>query len=209
MRHPRTIHRVWLGDATPLARDVAFGAQWLDLHPGWDLIEWDDERVESLRPLILDRLYEHAPTVVHRADIVRVEVVYRFGGMYVDYDMEPLRNVEPLIGESEGWTTPDADQFPGNAFFGAVAGHQGLRRLLDLIGKRGTGLGPALTTGPWTWNDAFGNGGIDILGTSTTAYPVHWDDKKTLANREATLVAAKDSYAIHHFNGPWTQAVGA
>lgn len=207
MKHPRIIHRVWLGDKTPLTRDVEFGPQWLGLHPGWKMVEWDDQRVESeLRPLILDARYDQAPTVVHRADIVRIEAVYRFGGMYVDYDMEPLRNVESLISGSEGWTTPDADQFPGNAFFGAVAGHPGLRRLLERIRMHTAGVwpGPALATGPTIWNQVFSDGGIDILGTSATAYPVHWTDKKTLADREATMAAAKDSYAIHHFNGSWT-----
>jgi mannosyltransferase OCH1-like enzyme len=202
MKHPRIIHRIWLGPAAPSPRNVAFTDRWADLHPGWRIIVWDDELAETIRPLIFDRLYEHAPSIVHRADLLRVEVVLRMGGMYTDFDLEPLRNVEPLIGRSAGWTTPDADGMPGNAFFGAKAGHEGLRRVLETIrGRADGGWGtPNQTTGPHAWAAAGGN--LTMLGTTATAYPVHWS-KKTLLEDRASLVLA-DSYAIHHFDGSWT-----
>lgn len=205
MNHPRIIHRIWLGPAAPSDRNRGFTDRWADLHPGWEIKVWDDDQAETIRPLIYDRLYQHSPSVVHRADLLRIEIVLRLGGMYTDFDLEPVRNVEPLIGCSEGWTTPDADGMPGNAFFGATADHQGLRAVLETIRGRADGEGwatPNMTTGPHAWQA--GAGGLDLLGTTATAYPVHWSDKKTLPARAAGLRTQNNVYAIHHFDGSWT-----
>jgi mannosyltransferase OCH1-like enzyme len=204
VKHPKIIHRIWLGTDQPSARNVGFTDRWADLHPGWDMIVWDDDRAEAIRPLIFDHLYENAPTVVHRADLLRVEAVLRMGGMYTDFDMEPLRNLEKLIGRSTGWTTPDADGMPGNALFGAQADHPGLRTILETIrGRATTGWAtPNMTCGPHAW--AAAGATLDLLGTTETAYPVHWSDRERLTQTAVQLGLDGATYAYHHFDGSWT-----
>lgn len=218
----KTIHRVWVGPHEPPA-EHDYTAAWAATNPDYELVTWTDQRVEDdLEHMICQRLYDEAPTYVHRADIVLVEAVYRYGGVAVGYDMEPLRPVDPLISGHGAWCTPDADGFPGQAFFGGIPGHRAFAAVLDRIGPRleerggwlqhdeGQYPGPHIDTGPHLWGDVFGrNGerstdfGLDVLGTWETAYPIRYWEKDTpldpaeLDRRMALAVVA------HKFAGSW------
>ena len=214
VNHERIIHRVWLGPNQPLSRDAAFTDLWQCTHPGWKVMVWDDQAVDSLlRPLIIDELYEQAPTYVHRADIVMVEAIHRFGGLYAGWDTEPTRSWEPLIGGLYGWSTIDVDGFPGGVF-GARSGHPAMRALLATIyagvQRRGTFSTPNVDTGPFAWGATFGlagrmPGGLEQVGTAKTWAPVHWKQKELLDDPLFIegLRADPEVFSIHYFNGSW------
>lgn len=213
MKHPKLIHRVWLGPNVPDPFFAELGAAWANMNPGWVVRNWNDTEVERL-DLTLQDEYDAAPTYVHRADIVMAEVVARFGGVAVGYDMEPLKPLETLIGDSEGWCTPDADGFPGGGLFGARERHPGILAVLVAIAHRVRALGwvsPNQITGPYAWQAALGPesailpNGLDVLGTTDTAYPIHYSHRELLADRPAARARAVDlgAHAIHYFSGTW------
>lgn len=215
------VHRVWLGSEPPAKHD--FSAHWQATNPGYELVTWTDGAVDDdLEHMVCQVQYDDAPTYVHRADIVLVEAVYRYGGVAVGYDMEPLQPIDPLIAGHDAWCTPDADGFPGQAFFGGIPGHRAFAAVLDRLPQRlaerggwmqheeGQFPGPHLDTGPWLWGDVFGRHGeqaaafdLDILGTWETAYPVRYFEKdRRIAPRE--LRRRMDLAYVHHlFAGSW------
>jgi mannosyltransferase OCH1-like enzyme len=99
MAIPRTIHQIWIGP-DPLPSDHR---RWIDTwrrhHPGWEHRLWTEENLpeDPIRPEILERL--RVP--VERADILRLEILYRYGGLYVDADVECLRPVDEVLGDAE------------------------------------------------------------------------------------------------------------
>lgn len=211
---PKTIHRVWLGDGIPLDRDVGFTDKWQKLHPNWSLMVWDDQAVEDhLRPMVTGDLYDRLPTYVHRADLVCIEAINRYGGLCAGWDVEPTQSWEPLIGDSDGWTTIDVDGFPGG-IFGARPGHPALGALLETIVAgvtlRGGFSTPNVDTGPLAWGEALGPkgrmpGGLELVGTAKSWAPVHWKQKHLLNDPElvAALRADPEVYSIHYFNHSW------
>ena len=84
-----------------------------------------------------------------RADILRLEVVLRYGGVHVDADFECLRPLEPLLDESIeffiGYRKPG---HVNGALFGAVAGHPLLEEGLATIQPRANGTYDKDATGP-------------------------------------------------------------
>jgi len=68
---------------------------WKRHHPGWEVRLWTEEDLpaDPIRPEVLERL--RAP--VERADILRLEILYRHGGLYVDTDLECLRPIDRLL----------------------------------------------------------------------------------------------------------------
>ena len=92
---PRIFHRIWVGPDPLPAEYARYGQTWLDHHPGWELRFWTDDNFPDglRRPEAQERL--RSP--VERANILRLEVVWRFGGVYVDTDFECRRSIEPLI----------------------------------------------------------------------------------------------------------------
>ena len=131
---PRVFHQVWVGpDPLPQAFE-GYRQSWLEHHPEWELTLWTDDNLpDGLRR---SESYERLRSPVERCDILRLELVWRFGGVYVDCDFECLRPIEPLIEEVDFFA---ADIEPGrvnHAIMGAVAGHPILNRALAEIRPR-------------------------------------------------------------------------
>lgn len=218
VRHPKIIHRVWLGPNTPHPDDVAFTAQWRAMYPEWEVIVWDDVRVAAeLRPLmLLGEPYDKAPTYVHRADLVMVEAVYHFGGMMAAFDVEPVRDMTPLIEHLDCWTIPeDAAGGPGGAIFGSVPGHPALAAVLSEIYLRYPNWRgrPNLDTGPHPWAAAWNLGlmkGMVYAAPHRAAVPVHWASRSNLENPAYVERLRQDPgvYAIHYYRGSWTKDSG-
>lgn len=98
---PKVIHRIWLEDPMPPAFR-RFGEQWQTLHPEWHVIDWTDPA--DLPTLHNQGLYDEAESIYpddwkrFQADLVRLELLHRYGGVYVDTDVEPLKPIDPLAG---------------------------------------------------------------------------------------------------------------
>ena len=91
---PRVFHRIWLGRQPMPAEFEAFGATWLQHHPGWKMKLWTEA---NLPPLVNRWAFQQARTLAGRSDVARYEILFRCGGIYVDTDFECLRNLERLI----------------------------------------------------------------------------------------------------------------
>jgi inositol phosphorylceramide mannosyltransferase catalytic subunit len=133
LRMPRIIHHVWVGP-NPLPTSAAtFMASWKRLHPGWDVRLWTDA---NLPPLPNESLYRQTTIQAQKADLLRYELLLRFGGIYVDIDFECLRCLEPLL---DGVEYLYGDQLPGEpniALLGSTPGHPFARRCIERLPER-------------------------------------------------------------------------
>jgi inositol phosphorylceramide mannosyltransferase catalytic subunit len=178
---PRRLHRLWLGGTEP-EWTQHFSRSWSEHHPRWRVHEWDDDNVSTLFPLRNQDLYDAAPEIVDpghvgqmRSDIVRYELLSRFGGVWVDTDFEALRPIDPLIAETDcfaAWETQD--RWIANGLMGAIPGHPFIDRLIRELPanvKRlsGKGYRPNKLTGPQfvsrLWR-LHGQGSVEVLDQS-------------------------------------------
>jgi len=108
---PHTFHFVWVGP-NPIPPTLLTNVEgWRRLNPTWHITlwsdtvtgagPWDDIRWE---PVINRRLYDHISLFVGdaaqwagRSDIVRLEVLAKHGGVYLDFDVKPLKPVDTLF----------------------------------------------------------------------------------------------------------------
>jgi inositol phosphorylceramide mannosyltransferase catalytic subunit len=152
---PRIFHQIWVGP-DPLPGEYAgYQQTWPELNPAWELRFWTDDNLPE--GLLRSEVYDRSRTPWERADILRLEVVLRYGGVHVDADFECLRPIEPLLGGVElfiGFRKPGR---VNGALFGAVAGHpiieEGLARIPPLEQK---GYDKD-ATGPKFLDDLLGN----------------------------------------------------
>jgi hypothetical protein len=131
---PRVFHQIWVGP-DPFPDDYArYQQTWLDHHPDWELRFWTEENLPAglRRPEARERLRSPA----ERANILRLEALWRFGGVYVDTDFECLRSIEPLIEDAELFISLAKPGRVNNALMGSVAGHPILDEALDRIRPR-------------------------------------------------------------------------
>ena len=111
-----------------------YGALWRILHPGWVCRDWDT--TTELEPLVNAALFAQPPAEeLHRcrADVTRLECLWKLGGVYVDTDVEPVRNLEPLLAQVRAagatafvvWSPHPwhGRRLVSNAVLGATPGH--------------------------------------------------------------------------------------
>jgi mannosyltransferase OCH1-like enzyme len=190
---PHVFHQIWLGDK-PLPREYeAYQRTWSKHHPGWGLQLWTEENLpgDLRRPEAAELL--RAPA--ERADVLRLEVLWRHGGVYVDTDFECLRSIEPLLRGHDFVIGLAKPRRVNNAFIAAAAGHPlldralGELRLREFHGYDKGAAGPAFL-------DRLLEGAEDVTFLEPELlYP-------------RTPAAAEHAYAMHHEARSWKDPAG-
>jgi mannosyltransferase OCH1-like enzyme len=93
-RIPKIIHQIWLGSPMP-ERFSQLAKTWKQHHPTWKYRLWTDEDVDKFG-LKNRAMYDATSNYGEKADIVRYEILYRIGGLYVDTDFECIKPFDTL-----------------------------------------------------------------------------------------------------------------
>lgn len=203
---PKIIHQIWLGSPVP---DVfkEYMRSWTEFHPEWTYILWDDDSIEQLH---LDNkfFYDAVENYGHKSDIARWEILYRFGGVYVDIDFECLRPLdELLVYDFFVGLQPLDSQFLqlNNALVGSVKGHPIVEHCITTIAHdwkiyRGAPqrTGPVHFTRSW-YALANQDGYTNMIFPASYFYPL--STRATYINK--SLWKKQGSYAVHWWAKSW------
>lgn len=140
------VHRFWTGRTMPW-NYRRFGQRWEELHaPGEvQVIEWGAGAIElfpDLQPIFDDLKARDAGRngveyAVQVADVVGYALVERYGGVYVNCDMEPVRPFPALPERAWASYENDEDGRINNAAIGAPEPHDRFwRGLLEALPER-------------------------------------------------------------------------
>lgn len=151
---PKMLHFIWLGRPMPerMEHNVT---EWQRMNPDWSAYLWSEKNIPELRH---DEMYRRAENYVprdaifqFRADIIRLELLYEFGGFYADTDTYPLRPLgEALAGRDEFAAMEDRN-WVGNTYLGATPRHGLIHELLKGLADsahRRRGQRPSHISGP-------------------------------------------------------------
>lgn len=144
-RVPKIIHQIWMG--SPLPTDLEkLRRTWLTRHPQWEYRLWTDVEIKAFEFSTRD-LFDSTTCYGQRSDILRAEILARYGGVYVDLDYFCHQSIDELVegydffaslrhvmaahlGWREVWHEPVV---VCNSIIGAKAGHPILKKYLDLV----------------------------------------------------------------------------
>lgn len=81
---PKIIHQLWIG---PKPRPSKFMATWKNKHPDYEYIMWNEEELSNrgLRLECVSKINE-IEEINGKADIIRWEILYHYGGLFIDAD---------------------------------------------------------------------------------------------------------------------------
>lgn len=202
MTIPRVFHRIWLGPKPLPAEFAAFGETWAALHPGWEMRLWTDANLPTLAN---QALFDSAPSFAAKADILRYELLLRFGGVYVDTDFECLKNIEALLDGVECFAAQQKDLdadfgkfcYINNALIGAVPGHLLFRDLVESLPQHMASLPPDVPASALT--------GPHYLTTvlqshpEVKIFPAKFFYPYTATERWRRHEKFPEAYAVHHW----------
>lgn len=208
LKIPKIIHQIWLGSPVPPVYET-YMKSWHEKHPDWEYYLWTDENVHMLFPLYNQQYYDAAENYGMKSDILRWELLYRFGGLYVDMDYECLNPMDELHYRYDFYTgiqPLDAIFLQlGAALVGSVPGHPIMKHCIETIKDDWHFKGAPTKTGPVHFTKSFyalaGKGTIDIALPPYYVYPLGSTEQATQALYEQWI--AQGAYAIHWWSKSW------
>ena len=193
---PRVFHRIWVGSNPIPAEFAGYGESWERLHPDWEMRQWTEDNLpELLRPEGADSRRD--PT--ERSDLLRYELVRRFGGVYLDMDFECLKPIDELIEGVDffvGYVVSNefggeaARRRVGSAIIGAKQGHPILERAIREAEPRPDFTYDKDATGPLFLERLLQD------FPDATRFPLEYLYPQTPEHEES-------AYAIHHEARAW------
>ena len=139
------------------------------------------------------------------ADLVRLEALLRWGGVYVDQDVQPFRPLDPLLPLSAFAAWEDERTVP-NAVMGAVPAHPAIRECLDLAIARLLANKGTWESGPGVTTTVFPGRSDVLLLPPEAFYPVYYRDpdrERLMRTFEPKRHPA--TFALHWYWGSWLE----
>lgn len=193
---PKKLHQIWVGSPLP-ERLERFAEMWLRAHKAWDYRLWTDDDVKKL---VNQRLYDNAETIApgregqFRSDILRYEILAKYGGVYVDLDMECLKPIDGLLNcpAFVAWEQPN--RWVNNAIMGSIARHPFVVDLVNGLARNvrlNRGQRPNMLSGPQYVTPRLRRD--VVVYPKEHFYPYLWNELDRSVER------FPDAYAVHHW----------
>jgi len=98
---PAILHQIWFGEKPIPPLYKTWQQQWLKMHPNWTLMKWTEKKIQKDFPKGLYNqktfdLAKKANNFARMSDVVRYELLNKYGGLYIDYDVKCLSSFDPL-----------------------------------------------------------------------------------------------------------------
>ena len=205
---PKKLNYMWLG-GKPIPDNLKKCMEsWERYCPDYEIVRWDESNYDIDKHPYMKQAYEHK-MYGFIPDYARVDILFNYGGIYLDTDVELKRPLDELLYQEafcgvEKWQTLNL-----GGLSGCIKGQQTMKLLLDerekisfinvdgSLNKKTCGF---YDTEVIIKNGYKLNGKVqNILGmnvyTSDYFHPYDYMSGK--------VELTSDTFSIHHFNGGW------
>lgn len=220
---PHIFHQTWKTHEIS-KRYRFFQRSWFEHNPNWSYRFWVDGYIRDLicssYPEFL-HIFDGYKSHICRADFGRYAILHKFGGVYIDLDLECIKPLDPLL-EGRSWIiglepqshvdSPVAQSrgmagIPCPSLIASVPGHPFWLHLLRHARDSHREADPLDATGPFLIARALADyPGNDIhLLPASVLYPFDktecWQGGSFDLERFEAQTA--NSFAVHHWDGTW------
>ncbi len=205
---PKTIHYCWFGgkEKPKLARQCI--KSWKKHCPDYEIIEWNESNFDiTAAPLYVRQAYE-AKKWAFVTDYVRLYAMTKYGGIYMDTDVEVLKPLDPYLS-NQAFSGFESDK---NIPTGIMASEQNFKLFVDLLkyydtasfynddGSLNMETNVVLITNACLKKGLVQNGTKQNI-EGFVLYPKDYFCPFSIENQK--LYKTKNSVCIHWFNGSW------
>ncbi|MDR1688873.1 MAG: hypothetical protein LBS21_09735 [Clostridiales bacterium] len=127
---PKLIHYFWFGGKPMPEQNKRFIDSWRKFCPDYDIIEWNENNYDfSRHPFTKEAAKEKMWSKV--ASYARFDVVYKYGGIYMDTDVEVIKPLDELLYNNGYIGFESRKRINGGSGFGAVKNFNAIREIRD------------------------------------------------------------------------------
>jgi mannosyltransferase OCH1-like enzyme len=154
---PKKLHVIWVGDETK--RPDAAIETWRRNHPDWQFRIWGNSELHD-KPWKSRRQIDRFLASGHLegvADLMRYEILFEHGGVYVDADSASLRPLDDWLLETPFFAVWESERHrPGlvaNSFIGAIPGHPALAAIIKKTSRMNKRIWRRAWPNPFRWEE--------------------------------------------------------
>lgn len=206
---PKIIHYCWFGK-NPVPEDVErYIASWKKYCSDYKIIEWNESNFDINCCVYVKEAYE-AKQWAFVTDYVRLYVLYHYGGIYMDTDVEVIKPLDELLIHSAFSGYESNNSIPTGTM-GACKGNGWIKFLLDDYKERHfvmengsydkTTNVTVITSLTVKRYGIFLDGEKKIFGNDIVMLPFDYLCAKSY--KTGIVMRTDHTYTIHHFKGTW------
>ena len=213
---PKTIHYCWFGHNKKNDLLIKCMASWKKFFPDYEIVEWNEDNfnVESIP--YTKEAYENRKWAFV-SDYARLYIIYHYGGIYFDTDVEVIRDFSHLINEAGYLGFENTSSDPGSKTvatglgFAAAPKDKVIKALMDeyngLHFIDGDGIMdltpcPIRNTNALTKLGLRADGSMQKIG-NIIIYPFEYFCGYDMVNRHTAIT--ENTYTVHHYSGTWIE----
>jgi len=207
---PKVIHYCWFGRNPIPDRCKKWMDSWRKFCPDYEIREWNEDNYDVTQNAYMYEAYQKGKWAFV-SDYARIDVVYKYGGIYLDTDVELVGSLDDLLYQPAfmGFSIDEAVNL--GAGFGSVKGLSEIRALRDyydflhFVNPDGS---LNLTPCPYLQTEVLKKLGLKLNGEyqrvgNITIYP-----EKLLGGKNLTsmrILLSPYTKAIHHYEASWLE----
>lgn len=208
---PKIIHHIWLGSPLP-ERCRILRETWIKHHPDWQFILWTEKEIDQLH-LQNSAVYHASKNYGSKSDIARYEILYRFGGLYIDTDFECLKPFDEFHEQLTFYTgigySPEMLLY--NGLIGSIPGHPILKMCIDTMPQQAVDKNNIwdimVKTGPNHFTRCFFQVLLTYSHESIVVFPTSffypWPAYLRFDDSQAHEFIKPESYTLHYWHTSW------
>lgn len=208
---PQVIHFIWLGSPLPERCKVCIES-WAKIHPDWVIRIWTDDDVEGFE-MVNYVAFKNARNYGQKSDIWRYEILYRYGGLYLDTDFACLKKFDEIHRSCTFYTgISRCGETLLNGLIGSRPGHPIMMGCINAIKNTDTKSNfheMMEETGPYFFSHQFRKA-IHLVREEKTVvfppiyfYPYPAIYRRMLDEEARDLFTEPESMAIHYWATSW------
>jgi len=219
MKIPKIIHYVWVGD--PNKKSQQFYdclASWKKYCPDYEIKEWNENNFDISESLYASQAYEKKK-FGFVPDYIRAKVLYEYGGIYLDTDVEITKSFDDLL-DNDFLISFENEVHVETAVLASCKGHPFAKMMSDFYLKYPFIYKEKIDTTPstpiWTYflKNHYGlklknslqklNSLTDEDSPTVTVLPTEYFCPINYTTKE--MNKSENTYAIHYFGATWFSA---
>jgi mannosyltransferase OCH1-like enzyme len=212
MTIPKIIHYVWVGPKAVPDADLKRIEHWHTLLPDWEIRFWNNDNVDFSAPYLRQAYAARAWNRV--SDYTRMDSLTRFGGVYLDTDVDLHRSLDPLREHAAFLGFQAGDELPeelvNGAVFGAEKGHwlpSTIRKIFNEQYDGRTDIGSF--AGPGMITKILREHGLErysdepVTVKDVTLYPKRFFYPYSWLETYSPDIVTPETYAVHRWAETW------
>ena len=205
---PKVIHYIWIGNNKEPEIFQHCLKSWNKFCPGYKIMRWDESNIDYNKSNFTKVTYANKK-FGHVGDYYRLWILYNYGGIYLDIDVELLKQIDNLLSYDSFFSFQDHKRINLGNGFGSIKGNPLLKLMIDEYDKQFTSSDfiSSLKTSPETDTTimrSYGlkqNNRLQIIDNNVFLPKEYMSPKSFYSKR---VYITKKTISIHHFDGSWT-----